>query len=46
MQSTAERGRLLEIATKLYLEEKGFKAYFWSEWASQEGHPLQNRKPS
>uniref|UniRef100_A0A7C5X1G3 Helicase ATP-binding domain-containing protein n=1 Tax=Thermocrinis ruber TaxID=75906 RepID=A0A7C5X1G3_9AQUI len=42
MQSTAERGRLLEIATKLYLEEKGFTVYFWQEWASQKGLSLQD----
>jgi predicted helicase len=37
-----ERGRLLEVATKLYLENLGFKAYFWHEWASQKGLPLQD----
>jgi predicted helicase len=42
MQSTTERGRLLEVATKLYLENLGFKAYFWHEWASQKGLPLQD----
>lgn len=42
MQSTIEKGRLLEVATKLYLQEQGFKAYFWQEWASQKGLPLQD----
>jgi len=37
-----EKGRLLEVATKLYLEERGFKVYFWREWASREGLPLQD----
>jgi hypothetical protein len=37
-----EKGRLLEVATKLYLEEKGFTAYLWHEWASQKGLPLQD----
>ncbi|MFZ8860134.1 MAG: hypothetical protein ACO2PP_06490 [Thermocrinis sp.] len=46
MQSTTERGKLLEVATKLYLQEHGFNTYFWSEWASQKGLPLQGRKPS
>jgi predicted helicase len=42
MQSKTERGRLLEVATKLYLQEQGFKTYFWSEWASQKGLSLQD----
>lgn len=42
MQNTAEKGRLLEVATKLYLEKQGFKVYFWQEWASQKGLPLQD----
>jgi len=42
MQSTTEKGRLLEVATKLYLENQGFKTYFWSEWASQRGLSLQD----
>ncbi len=46
MQGTTEKGRLLEVATKLYLQEQGFKTYFWSEWAPQKGLPLQDRKPS
>ncbi len=37
-----EKGRLLEVATKLYLENQGFKTYFWQEWASQKGLPLQD----
>jgi hypothetical protein len=37
-----EKGRLLEVAAKLYLQEQGFKTYFWSEWASQKGLPLQD----
>jgi hypothetical protein len=32
-----EKGRLLEVATKLYLQEQGFKTYLWHEWASQKG---------
>ena len=42
MQSTTEKGRLLEVATKLYLENQGFTVYFWQEWASQKGLPLQD----
>jgi predicted helicase len=42
MQSLAERGRLLEVATKLYLQEMGFNAYLWQEWASQNRLPLQD----
>ncbi len=42
MQSTTEKGRLLEVATKLYLERQGFKVDFWPEWASQKGLPLQD----
>jgi len=42
MQSTTEKGRLLEVATKLYLQEQGFKTYLWHEWASQKGLPLQD----
>jgi hypothetical protein len=32
-----ERGRLLEVATKLFLEKQGFRAYLWQEWALQKG---------
>jgi hypothetical protein len=46
MQSTTKRGKLLEVATKLYLQEQGFKTYFWSEWAFQKGLLLRGRKPS
>jgi len=42
MQSTTERGRPLEVATKLYLEKQGFTAYLWHEWASQKGLSLQD----
>jgi hypothetical protein len=34
MQNTTEKGRLLEVATKLYLEEKGFTVYFWQGMVS------------
>lgn len=34
MQNVA-KGRLLEVATKLYLEKEGFTVYFWQEWALQ-----------
>ena len=37
-----EKGRLLEVATKLYLQEQGFKTYLWQEWASQKGLSLQD----
>jgi len=37
-----EKGRLLEVATKLYLEKQGFKVDFWPEWASKKGLPLQD----
>ena len=43
MQSTTEKGRLLEIATKLHLERQGFTVYFWQEWASQKGLSLQDK---
>jgi predicted helicase len=42
MLSTTEKGRLLEVAAKLYLEKQGFNVYFWQEWASQKGLPLQD----
>jgi predicted helicase len=42
IQSTTERGRLLEVATKLYLEKQGFTAYLWHEWVSQRGLSLQD----
>ncbi len=42
LMQNIEKGRLLEIATKLYLEKQGFKTYFWQEWASQKGLPLQD----
>jgi predicted helicase len=42
MQSTTEKGRLLEVATKLYLEKQGFNAYLWQEWALQNGLSLQD----
>jgi Predicted helicase len=42
MQSTTGRGRLLEVATKLYLEKQGFTAYLWHEWVSQRGIYLQD----
>jgi hypothetical protein len=42
MQSTTERGRLLAVATRLYLEKQGFTVYFWQEWALQEGLSLQD----
>jgi hypothetical protein len=46
MPSTIEKGRLLEVATKLYLEKQGFTVYLWHEWVSQDGLPLQGRRPS
>jgi Predicted helicase len=42
LMQNIEKGRLLEIATKLYLEKQGFTVYFWREWASQKGLPLQD----
>ncbi len=42
LMQNVEKGRLLEVATKLYLEQQGFKVYFWQEWASQKGLPLQD----
>jgi len=42
MQSTTERNRLSEVATKLYLEKQGFTAYLWHEWVSQRGFSLQD----
>jgi predicted helicase len=37
-----EKGRQLEVATKLFLEKQGFTVYFWQEWALQKGLPLQD----
>jgi predicted helicase len=42
MQSTMERGRLLEAATELYLERQGFTVYLWHEWVSQRRLSLQD----
>ncbi len=42
LMQNIEKGRLLEIATKLCLEKQGFTVYFWPEWASQKGLPLQD----
>jgi len=30
--NNSERGHILELATKLYLEDRGFNAWFWYEW--------------
>jgi hypothetical protein len=32
-----EKGRLLEVATKPFLEKQGFRVYSWQEWALQKG---------
>jgi predicted helicase len=37
MKSKTEKGKLLEVAAKLYLQEQGFRTYLWQEWASQKG---------
>jgi Predicted helicase len=42
LMQNVEKGKLLEVATKLYLERQGFTAYLWQEWASQKGLPLQD----
>jgi hypothetical protein len=31
MQSTAEKDKLLEVATKLYFEKQGFAVHFWQK---------------
>jgi predicted helicase len=42
MTENLEKGRLLEIATKLYLEDEGFTVYSWKEFASKSGFVLQD----
>jgi hypothetical protein len=37
MQSTTEKGRQLEVATKPFLEKQCFRVYSWQEWALQKG---------
>jgi predicted helicase len=37
-----EKGELLELATRLYLENMGFTVFSWKEWASQTEFPLQD----
>jgi predicted helicase len=42
MTESLEKGNLLELATKLYLEDEGFVVYFWKDWASKNGFVLQD----
>jgi len=42
MTENLEKGRLLEVATKLYLEDEGFTVYFWKEFASKNGFTIQD----
>jgi Predicted helicase len=42
MKENLEKGRLLELATKLYLEDEGFTVYSWKEFASKNGFVLQD----
>jgi len=42
MTESLEKGRLLEVATKLYLEDEGFTVYSWKEFASKNGFVLQD----
>jgi Predicted helicase len=42
MAENLEKGRLLELATKLYLEDEGFTVYSWKEFAVKNGFVLQD----
>jgi len=42
MNKNLEKGQLLELATKLYLEDEGFTVYFWKEFASKNGFIIQD----
>jgi Predicted helicase len=42
MAENLEKGRLLELATKLYLEDEGFTVYSWKEFASKNNLVLQD----
>jgi Predicted helicase len=42
MKENLEKGRLLELATKLYLEDEGFTVYSWKEFAVKNGFVLQD----
>ena len=41
MNKNLEKGQLLELETKLYLEDEGFTVYSWKEFASKNGFVLQ-----
>jgi predicted helicase len=42
MTKNLEKGDLLELATKLYLEDEGFTVYSWKEFASKNGFLIQD----
>ncbi|MBX0311042.1 MAG: DEAD/DEAH box helicase family protein, partial [Sulfurihydrogenibium sp.] len=42
MTKNLEKGNLLELATKLYLEDEGFTVYSWKEFASKNGFLIQD----
>jgi predicted helicase len=42
MTENLEKGRLLELATKIYLEDEGFTVYSWKEFASKNGFIIQD----
>jgi predicted helicase len=42
MSTNLEKGQLLELATKLYLEDEGFTVYSWKEFASKNGFIIQD----
>ncbi len=42
MNKNLEKGQLLELATKLYLEDEGFTVYSWKEFASKNGFIIQD----
>jgi len=42
MTESLEKGRLLELATKLYLEDEGFTVYSWKEFASKNSFIIQD----
>jgi predicted helicase len=37
-----EKGKLLELATKLYLENMGFTVFYWKDWSLKEKLSLQD----
>jgi predicted helicase len=42
LNSTKEKGDILELTMKLYFQELGFNMYLWQEWASKRRLLLQD----